>query len=527
MSCAAVFVALALCDYASHAERLSRIVDVDVFLGTKATATDKVVIYATQVAFGAFKARMSPAPVPLSLVPGPEGTGWWNMVVSRRASESQNVTPLKAQVIVGTLRMGYGHARIAHAVASHFSRAAAQEQRLPGKVVVLDMLDMDCAESRLVAAAEAQYSKVSKMASEANGLIEKAWGRVTMSGDARLARSQWRTAEVLVSALEAWPDKATPFVATHPLLGCIAVHAGFTRVINCCIDNNAHEFVVVPGAALNLCQGPAQCLALRALRFNGPRLRTVGHWVPREVLDSAEDDNRRRLRRAGENPKGSVRVLISFGGAGAQTRYIVHLLGLLGPSVRAGKVEVCVNCGDHVEAFRDVAEAVQRHHPLMQVVAFVKDRDGLDALCGAWRDDGKRDQSDVVGRIHVCSFLEGGAEARFLAVHATDVLIRFADVLMSKPSELSFMPLPKIMLRRVGDHEMRNAERAAELGDGTPECRSPEDAARWLEVLLAERSRCDLDGWWPAMCERIIMLSKSGVYEGASMVRDNVRIMNK
>ncbi|CAN0567509.1 unnamed protein product [Ectocarpus sp. 12 AP-2014] len=62
----------------------------------------------------------------------------------------------------------------------------------------------------------------------------------------------------------------------------------------------------------------------------------------------------------------------------------------------------------------------------------------------------------------------------FPAVAATDLLVPVADILCCKPSELAFYPLPKLMIRRVGDHEAHSATRAAEIGDGTPEVRTLE-----------------------------------------------------
>lgn len=38
-----------------------------------------------------------------------------------------------------------------------------------------------------------------------------------------------------------------------------------------------------------------------------------------------------------------------------------------------------------------------------------------------------------------------------------------ADILCCKPSELAFYPLPKLMIRRVGDHEAHSATRAVRL----------------------------------------------------------------
>ena len=48
--------------------------------------------------------------------------------------------------------------------------------------------------------------------------------------------------------------------------------------------------------------------------------------------------------------------------------------------------------------------------------------------------------------------------------------MRCSDVLITKPSELAFYPIPKLMIKRVGGHEAWGAIRAAEIGDGTYEC---------------------------------------------------------
>eukprot|EP01083_Nonionella_stella_P096848 272291_1 len=59
-----------------------------------------------------------------------------------------------------------------------------------------------------------------------------------------------------------------------------------------------------------------------------------------------------------------------------------------------------------------------------------------------------------------------------------------ADVLACKPSELAFYPIPKLMIRRVGDHEAYSALRASELGDGTLEVREVPLAVRYVELFL-------------------------------------------
>merc|ERR1719271_1942541 len=96
----------------------------------------------------------------------------------------------------------------------------------------------------------------------------------------------------------------------------------------------------------------------------------------------------------------------------------------------------------------------------------------------------------------------------FPAVATTDVLSRVADVLCCKPSELAFYPVPKLMIRRVGDHEAYSALRASELGDGTLELREVEDAMKYIDLM---ESGPDL---LVTMNECIIANKKIGLYDG-------------
>ena len=54
----------------------------------------------------------------------------------------------------------------------------------------------------------------------------------------------------------------------------------------------------------------------------------------------------------------------------------------------------------------------------------------------------------------------------FEAVYCTNLLMRSADVLVTKPSELAFYPVPKLFIRRVGGHNgIKNI--IAQLGTDT------------------------------------------------------------
>ena len=99
-------------------------------------------------------------------------------------------------------------------------------------------------------------------------------------------------------------------------------------------------------------------------------------------------------------------------------------------------------------------------------------------------------------------------EEYFPAVATTDILSRVADVLACKPSELAFYCLPKLHIRRVGDHEADSAKRASELGDGTLEARELEDALDYVNYFLEGPDLL------VSMNRSIINNNKIGVYNG-------------
>lgn len=96
----------------------------------------------------------------------------------------------------------------------------------------------------------------------------------------------------------------------------------------------------------------------------------------------------------------------------------------------------------------------------------------------------------------------------FPAVATTDVLSRVADVLSCKPSELAFYCLPKLHIRRVGDHEADSAKRASECGDGTLEAREVSDAMKYVDLFLKQSD------FLVQMNQAIIRNNEIGIYDG-------------
>ena len=100
----------------------------------------------------------------------------------------------------------------------------------------------------------------------------------------------------------------------------------------------------------------------------------------------------------------------------------------------------------------------------------------------------------------------------FDAVYCTNLLMRSADVLVTKPSELAFYPIPKLFIRRVGKHEMWGAIHSAEVGDGTLECRDIPHTLQMTELFLSSPSLLK------DMCDNILENHRQGLYNGAYRV---------
>ena len=110
----------------------------------------------------------------------------------------------------------------------------------------------------------------------------------------------------------------------------------------------------------------------------------------------------------------------------------------------------------------------------------------------------------------------------FEAVYATNLLMRSADVLVTKPSELAFYPVPKLFIKRVGKHEMWGAIHSAEVGDGTLECRDIPHTIQMIDLFMEDENLLK------DMCNNIAENKKSGLYDGAyKVVELAMKLKNK
>ena len=83
------------------------------------------------------------------------------------------------------------------------------------------------------------------------------------------------------------------------------------------------------------------------------------------------------------------------------------------------------------------------------------------------------------------------------------------DLLITKPSELAYYPIPKLFMRHIGGHEVYGAINGRENGDSTPEAPTKKEVTAMLDRLISDKEII------PHMCERIDELKKLGHYNGA------------
>jgi hypothetical protein len=218
----------------------------------------------------------------------------------------------------------------------------------------------------------------------------------------------------------------------------------------------------------------------------------VGHHVDHELVENIEIDCQARMDRmqAGE-PR---RLLLTMGGAGAQRELFKAIVDHCRPMIDRGEVTLLVNLGDHAENWQwleaelgPAASSVQTHFSWDDTVRFADEiRDG------------------AASGLHVFLF-----DNTFHGVYATNYLMRVCDVLITKPSELAFYPIPKIFNARVGAHEAWGAIRSAELGDGTIETRSIPRTLQAIDLIAGETDLMHL------FCDSIVKNKRIGIYDGA------------
>jgi hypothetical protein len=222
-------------------------------------------------------------------------------------------------------------------------------------------------------------------------------------------------------------------------------------------------------------------------------LRYTGHYIDHELTANIEEDCRRRIARKTDGKP--MRFLLTIGGAGAQKEIFAAIINSLMPDIKAGKAALYVNIGDYQNVWED----------LKRMVSGIEDISKTHF--NDWNDTRKFCEDALTGDVEgIHLFCH---ENIFEAVYATNLLMRSCDVLVTKPSELAFYPVPKLFIKRIGGHEQWGAIHSAEIGDGTLECRDIPHTPQMIRLFMEDGELL------AGMCDCIVRNKTAGIYDGA------------
>lgn len=412
-------------------------------------------------------------------------------------------------IIVGNIRMGFGHYRISMAMAS----AAKALGYTPYWLDLNSFPETTC--TKIIAEQNKLYSLGSRWSK--NPIFNKlVWEPVNYEGFRALSYNaiDQKNAELMAPVYRNIP-KDIPVVGTHVWPAQAAIHAGMKYVVNAIPDNWPMALHLSEGSVhtiqcRNAYQGYKILNGMQKNKVNKPMpndsLVYTGHYIDHELVSNIEADcDRRMARKANGKP---TRFLLTIGGAGAQKEIFAAIIRYLLPAIKEEKATLYVNVGDYKNVWDDLITEI----PEMKAVSSEHFENfeeashfSLEALDG-----------DVTG-IH--GFYHSDI---FEAVYITNLLMRSCDVLVTKPSELAFYPVPKLFIRRVGKHEMWGTIHSAEMGDGTLECRDIPHTLQMIDLFMQD------DVLLGQMCDCIKTNKSIGLYDGAyNVVKIAMGLKNK
>ena len=404
---------------------------------------------------------------------------------------------LENGLIVGNIRMGFGHYRISIAMAS----AAHALGYTPYWMDLNSYPETTC--TKVIAAQNHLYSMGSRLSQKSRLFNRFFWDPLNYEGFRKLSynASDQKKAELMVPVFRNIP-REIPVIGTHVWPAQAAIHAGMPYVVNAIPDNWPMALHLAEGSVHTI-QTHQAYMGYRIL--NGMRGKEIlrpmpeeslvytGHYVDHELTANIEADCHARVER--KTQKAPMRFLITIGGAGAQKEVFAAILQHLLPAVETGKAAILVNVGDYQNVWEYLCAAV----PGLQARAITHFDD--------WADTCEFSQSIINGNasgIHIFWHRD-----IFEAVYCTNLLMRSSDVLITKTSELAFYPFPKLFIQRIGGHERWGAIHSAEIGDGTLECGDIPHTKQMLDLFLEE------DRLLTDMCTAIQQNKTLGIYDGA------------
>lgn len=396
-------------------------------------------------------------------------------------------------LIVGNIRMGFGHYRISIAMAS-------AAKALGYKPYWLDLASFDATGSKMIREQNNLYSMASRISQKSRLFNKFFWEPLNSEGFKKItynAKDQ-KNSELLVPIFKNI-DKNIPYIATHVWPSQAAIHAGMKNVVNAIPDNWPMGLHLSEGA-MHTVQTPFAYLGYKMLNGFAKKplkgipedsLKMVGCFVDHELLVDLENDNKRRKERI--NNDRPLRILMTVGGAGAGFDMFLAMVKHLVPYVKAKKVTLFINFGDHLNVYNKMCKKIKDIKTINFFNEYNKFKDFVHDL----------NDKDFEGIYAVYN------SNIFEAVYSTNLLMPVSDLLVTKPSELAYYPIPKLFMKHIGGHEVYGAINGREYGDSTFECPTKKSIIEMLDRLINDKEII------PHMCDEIDKLKKNGHYDGA------------
>ena len=400
-------------------------------------------------------------------------------------------------IIVGNIRMGFGHYRISIAMAS----AAHAMGYTPYWMDLNSYPETTC--TKVISSQNKLYSMGSRLSQKSRLFNRLLWEPLNYEGFRQLSYNagDQKNSELMAAVFRNIP-KEIPVIGTHVWPAQAALHAGMKTVINAIPDNWPMALHLAEGS-IHLIQTHQSYMGYRIL--NGMKKNEVlkpmpadslvytGHYIDHELVSNIESDCDRRIERKNNNKP--MRFLLSIGGAGAQRKLFASVIRRLIPAISRKKAALYINVGDYMQVWEELCSQFRG----LRRAAVTHFND--------WKDTESFAASAIDGEvsgIHVFCH-----DNNFDAVYCTNLLMRSCDVLLTKPSELAFYPVPKLFLKRIGGHEKCGAIHSAEMGDGTLECTDVPHTLQMVDMFMNEKEM------FIDMCGQIKLNKKAGLYDGA------------
>ena len=411
--------------------------------------------------------------------------------------------------IVGNIRMGFGHYRISMAIAS----AAHSMGYIPYWMDLNSFPETTC--TKVISAQNDLYSLGSRISQKSRLFNRFVWEPMNYEGFRKLSynAADQKNAELMAPVFRNIP-KDIPLVATHVWPAQAAIHAGMKHVINAIPDNWPMALHFAEGSihtvqtqyayqGYRILNGMQKDNVLKPMPAHS--LVYTGHYIDHELVSNIEQDCQARIKR--KEQKEPMRFLLTIGGAGAQREIFAEIIKYLLPKIKEKKAALYVNVGDYKNVWAELLQqipemkkyTVEHFDNWQETLSFAENalQNQIEGIHGFWHQN------------------------IFEAVYCTNLLIRSCDVLVTKPSELAFYPVPKLFIKRVGGHEQWGAIHSAEIGDGTLECRDIPHTLQMIQLFLEEKSYLN------QMCECIVRNNNMGIYNGAYEVVKLAMQLNK